>query len=97
MQCIQDDEYLASLQADREKELKAKEEAEALCEEERRKDKESRRELEEEMVLWIDMHVSNVALCEILFISWLPAFFSTNFSLIIQNNCNSFDWKLEVK
>lgn len=28
MLCLQDDEYLASLQADREKELKAREEAE---------------------------------------------------------------------
>ncbi|CAK9173073.1 unnamed protein product [Ilex paraguariensis] len=55
----QDDEYLASLQADREKELKAKEEAEArrseeqaarevALEEERRKEEESRRKLEEE-------------------------------------------------
>lgn len=55
----QDDEYLASLQADREKELKAMEEAEtrrleeqaareAAVEEERRKEEESRRKLEEE-------------------------------------------------
>ncbi|XP_057510879.1 plant UBX domain-containing protein 8-like isoform X2 [Actinidia eriantha] len=55
----QDDEYLASLQADREKELKALEEAEAqrlkeqaareaALEEERRKEEESRRKLEEE-------------------------------------------------
>ncbi|XAR70338.1 hypothetical protein NMG60_11027162 [Bertholletia excelsa] len=55
----QDDEYLASLQADREKELKAMEEAEArrleeqaareaALEEERRKEEESRRKLEEE-------------------------------------------------
>ncbi|KAL0448130.1 UNVERIFIED_CONTAM: Plant UBX domain-containing protein 8 [Sesamum latifolium] len=41
----QDDEYLASLQADREKELKAKEEAEAA---ERRKEDELRRKLQEE-------------------------------------------------
>lgn len=55
----QDDEYLASLQADREKELKAMEEAEArrfeeqaareaALEEEMRKEEESRRKLEEE-------------------------------------------------
>ncbi|XP_028054957.1 plant UBX domain-containing protein 8-like isoform X1 [Camellia sinensis] len=55
----QDDEYLASLQADREKELKAIEEAdarrleeqaarEAALEEERRMEEESRRKLEEE-------------------------------------------------
>ncbi|KAL0408337.1 UNVERIFIED_CONTAM: Plant UBX domain-containing protein 8 [Sesamum radiatum] len=41
----QDDEYFASLQADREKELKAKEEAEAA---ERRKEDELRRKLQEE-------------------------------------------------
>ncbi|KAK9276363.1 hypothetical protein L1049_005896 [Liquidambar formosana] len=55
----QDDEFLASLQADREKELKAMEEAEArrleeqaareaALEEERRREEESRRKLEEE-------------------------------------------------
>ncbi|XP_019422627.1 PREDICTED: plant UBX domain-containing protein 8-like isoform X2 [Lupinus angustifolius] len=44
----QDDEYLASLQADRDKELKAIEEAEAAREEERRRAEESRRKLEEE-------------------------------------------------
>ncbi|KAL3498781.1 hypothetical protein ACH5RR_041513 [Cinchona calisaya] len=44
----QDDEYLASLQADREKELKAQEEAEAALAEERRKEEELRRKLEEE-------------------------------------------------
>ncbi|KAI3468791.1 hypothetical protein Pfo_025454 [Paulownia fortunei] len=44
----QDDEYLASLQADREKELKAKEEAEAALAEERRKEDEFRRQLLEE-------------------------------------------------
>nr|ABK92794.1 unknown [Populus trichocarpa] len=55
----QDDEYLASLAADREKEMKAIEEAEArrvqeevarkaALEEERRKEEESRRKLEEE-------------------------------------------------
>ena len=63
---MQDDEYLASLQADREKELKAMEEAEtrrlqeeaareAACEEERRREEESRRKLEEEQVLLIDL------------------------------------------
>ncbi|KAI3453660.1 hypothetical protein Pfo_010323 [Paulownia fortunei] len=44
----QDDEYLASLQADREKELKAKEEAEAALAEERRKEDELRQKLQEE-------------------------------------------------
>lgn len=63
---LQDDEYLASLQADREKELKAMEEAEAqrlreeaareaAREEERRRVEESRRKLEEEQVLLIDI------------------------------------------
>ncbi|KAL1316546.1 hypothetical protein AAHE18_15G074100 [Arachis hypogaea] len=47
----QDDEYLASLQADREKELKAIEEAEAAREEERRREEESRRKLQEEQEL----------------------------------------------
>ncbi|KAF5734471.1 putative ara4-interacting protein [Tripterygium wilfordii] len=58
----QDDEYLASLQADREKELKAMEEAEArhlqekvareaALEEEKQKEVESRRKLEEEQEL----------------------------------------------
>ncbi|GMN32304.1 hypothetical protein TIFTF001_003600 [Ficus carica] len=47
----QDDEYLASLQADREKEQRAREEAEARLEEERRKEEESRRKLEEEKEL----------------------------------------------
>ncbi|KAF1874028.1 hypothetical protein Lal_00041469 [Lupinus albus] len=44
----QDDEYLASLQADRDKEMKAIEEAEAAREEERRRAEESRRKLEQE-------------------------------------------------
>lgn len=44
----QDDEYLAALQADREKELKAKEEAEAALAEERRKEEEFRKKQEEE-------------------------------------------------
>lgn len=47
----QDDEYLASLQADREKELKAMEEAEAAREEERQRAEESRRKLQEEQEL----------------------------------------------
>ena len=45
---MQDDEYLASLQADRERELK---EAEAAREEERRIAEESRRKLLEEQVM----------------------------------------------
>jgi hypothetical protein len=60
---MQDDEYLASLAADREKEMKAIEEAEAhrlqeevarkaALEEERRKEEESRRQLEEAQVLF---------------------------------------------
>nr|GME16951.1 plant UBX domain-containing protein 8 [Ipomoea batatas] len=44
----QDDEYLASLQADREKELKAKQEAEAALVEEKRKEEELLKKLEEE-------------------------------------------------
>lgn len=48
---MQDDEYLASLQADREKELKALEEAEAAREEERRREEESHRKLREEQVI----------------------------------------------
>ncbi|CAH9144364.1 unnamed protein product [Cuscuta epithymum] len=44
----QDDEYLAALQADKEKELKAKQEAEAALVEERRKEEESLKKLEEE-------------------------------------------------
>ena len=48
---MQDDEYLASLQADREKELKAIEEAEAAREEERRREEESHRKLQEEQVM----------------------------------------------
>ncbi|KAK4389337.1 Plant UBX domain-containing protein 8 [Sesamum angolense] len=44
----QDDEYLAALQADREKELKAKEEAEAALAEERRREEEFHRQLQEE-------------------------------------------------
>lgn len=62
--CVQDDEYLASLQADREKEIKAMEEAEirrleeqaareAALAEERRKEEESRKKLEEEQVICI--------------------------------------------
>ena len=47
----QDDEYLASLQADREKELKAIEEAEARREEERQKEEEAQRKVEEEQVV----------------------------------------------
>lgn len=48
---VQDDEYLASLQADREKELKALEEAEAAREEERIREEESQRKLREEQVM----------------------------------------------
>lgn len=47
---LQDDEYLAALQADREKELKAKEEAEVALAEERRKEDELCRQLQEEEV-----------------------------------------------
>lgn len=63
---FQDDEYLAALQADREKELKAMEEAEARCleeqaargaalEEERRKEEETRQKLLEEEVMPIEV------------------------------------------
>lgn len=48
---MQDDEYLASLRADREKELKAREEAEAALEEERRRAEETLRKLQEEQVV----------------------------------------------
>ncbi|KAL3619329.1 hypothetical protein CASFOL_036899 [Castilleja foliolosa] len=44
----QNDEYVAALQADREKELKAKEEAKAALAEERRKEEELRRKQQEE-------------------------------------------------
>lgn len=54
---MQDDEYFASLQADREKELKAKEEAEAALAEERRKEDEFRRQQQEEEVPYIDWHM----------------------------------------
>ncbi|CAI9759410.1 unnamed protein product [Fraxinus pennsylvanica] len=47
----QDDEFLAALQADREKELKAKEDAEAVIAEERHKEEEMHRRLEEEREL----------------------------------------------
>lgn len=47
---LQDDEYFASLQADREKELKAKEEAEAALAEEKRKEDNLRSKLLEEQV-----------------------------------------------
>ncbi|CAA2966670.1 plant UBX domain-containing 8-like isoform X2 [Olea europaea subsp. europaea] len=47
----QDDEFLAALQADREKELKAKEDAEAAIAEERHKEEEMQRRLEEEREL----------------------------------------------
>ncbi|KAL2547358.1 Plant UBX domain-containing protein 8 [Forsythia ovata] len=47
----QDDEFLAALQVDREKELKAMEEAEAAIAEERRKEEEMCRRLEEEREL----------------------------------------------
>ncbi|KAI4327009.1 hypothetical protein L6164_019514 [Bauhinia variegata] len=58
----QDDEYLASLQADREKELKAMEEAEAAREEERRREEETRRKLEEEQELETQLMAKEVSL-----------------------------------
>ncbi|KAI5417321.1 plant UBX domain-containing protein 8 [Lathyrus oleraceus] len=58
----QDDEYLASLQADREKELKAIEEAEAAREEERRKAEESQRKLQEEQELETHLAAKEVSL-----------------------------------
>lgn len=48
---FQDDEYLASLQADREKELKAKEEAEAALMQEKHEEEEARRRLLEKEVV----------------------------------------------
>jgi hypothetical protein len=47
---MQDDEYLASLEADREKELKAIAEAEVAREEEKQRAEESQRKLQEEQV-----------------------------------------------
>ncbi|CAA2993436.1 plant UBX domain-containing 8-like isoform X2 [Olea europaea subsp. europaea] len=47
----QDDEFLASLQADKEKELKAREVAETALVEERRKEEELQRKIEEEQVI----------------------------------------------
>ncbi|XP_028759029.1 plant UBX domain-containing protein 8 isoform X2 [Neltuma alba] len=58
----QDDEYLASLQADREKELKALEEAEAAREEEKRREEESRRKLREEQELETQLAAKEVSL-----------------------------------
>ncbi|KAE9614160.1 putative UBX domain-containing protein 2/7 [Lupinus albus] len=58
----QDDEYLASLQADREKELKAIEEAEAALEEERQRAEESRRKLQEEQELETQLAAKEVSL-----------------------------------
>ncbi|TKY55343.1 Plant UBX domain-containing protein 8 [Spatholobus suberectus] len=58
----QDDEYLASLQADREKESKAMEEAEAALEEERRRAEESRRKLQEEQELETQLAAKEVSL-----------------------------------
>lgn len=50
---MQDDEYLAALQADREKELKAMEEAAAVREQERQREEESRQKLDAEKVIVI--------------------------------------------
>ncbi|KAL6174637.1 hypothetical protein ACLB2K_051283 [Fragaria x ananassa] len=58
----QDDEYLASLQADREKELKAIEEAEAHREAEREKEEESQRKVEEEQELERQLAAKEVSL-----------------------------------
>ncbi|KAF7810194.1 plant UBX domain-containing protein 8-like isoform X1 [Senna tora] len=58
----QDDEYLASLQADREKELKALEEAKAAREEERRREEESHRKLREEQELEMQLAAKEVSL-----------------------------------
>ncbi|CAI9093948.1 OLC1v1029568C2 [Oldenlandia corymbosa var. corymbosa] len=56
----QDDEYLAALQADREKELKAKEEADAALAEERRKEEELRRKMDEEQVKFFHLLKSKI-------------------------------------
>ncbi|XP_061337282.1 plant UBX domain-containing protein 8-like [Gastrolobium bilobum] len=58
----QDDEYLASLQADREKELKAIEEAEAAREEEKQREEESRRKLQEEQELETELAAKEASL-----------------------------------
>ncbi|KAK4338373.1 hypothetical protein RND71_042860 [Anisodus tanguticus] len=52
----QDDEYHAALRADREKELKAKQEAEAALEEKRQEEEESRRKAEEEKCRRVFVH-----------------------------------------
>ncbi|KAJ7952370.1 plant UBX domain-containing protein 8 [Quillaja saponaria] len=58
----QDDEYFASLQADREKELKAMEEAEAAREEERRREEEFHRKVLEEQELERQLAAKEVSL-----------------------------------
>ena len=55
---MQDDEFLAALQADREKELLEQAAREAAMEEERRKEEEAQRKLEEEQVM--ACHLSSV-------------------------------------
>lgn len=68
---LQDDEYLAALKADTEKELKAREEAEirrleeaaareAFLQEERHREEETRRKLLEEEVLYINVLMMDV-------------------------------------
>lgn len=49
----QDDEYLAALEADREKELKAMAEAAAVREKERQREEESRQKLDAEKVILV--------------------------------------------
>lgn len=61
---MQDDEYLAALQADREKELKALEEAAAVREQERQREEESRQKLDAEKVILV---ISFSLLCRFLF------------------------------
>lgn len=78
---MQDDEYLASLAADREKEMKAMEEAEArrlqeeaakeaALEAERQKEEELRRKLAEEQVIpnFIELVTSSLFICLFSFV-----------------------------
>ena len=50
---MQDDEYLAALQADKEKELKAMAEAAAVLEKEKQREEESRQKLDAEKVILV--------------------------------------------
>lgn len=92
---MQDDEYLASLQVDREKELKAREEAEAAFAEEKRKEEELRRKMEEEQVTALKIWKSaygehlSLSLIELCFITkfyvWVSIFLAKFVRLIVDH------------